>query len=64
MVGGIIMRWRLGTYFNKENGEKAIIVQKATNGIYTMRFIGQQKIEQITELDFILNWEHEEGEEE
>jgi len=58
------MKWRIGTYLNKKNGEKAIIVQKNPKGIYTMRFLGQQKIEQVTELNFILNWQHEDGEEE
>ena len=58
------MRWRIGTYAHKETGDKAIIVQKNSKGIYTMRFLGQQKIEKFTEKKFLLHWQHEDGEEE
>lgn len=57
------MLWRLGIYIHKHSQERAHIVYQK-NGNYVLRYLDQQKIETMSESEFLMNWLHEEGEEE
>jgi len=63
MGGGKSMLWRLGIYIHKQTQERAHIVYQK-NGNYVLRYLGQRKIETMSEREFLTNWLHEEGEEE
>ena len=57
------MNWRLGIYIHKDSKDRAIIVHQRDR-TYFLRYLDQQKIETISEIDFLMNWKHEDGEEE
>ena len=57
------MNWRLGIYIHKQTQDRAHIVHQR-EGNYYLRYLDQQKIETISEIEFLMNWQHEEGEEE
>jgi hypothetical protein len=63
MVGGKSMNWRLGIYIHKESQDRAHIVHQ-NNGNYYLRYLDKQKIDTISEVEFLMNWKHESGEEE
>lgn len=57
------MNWKLGTYIHQTTKDRAIIVHQR-DGNYFLRYLDQQKIETISEIEFLMNWQHEAGEEE
>ena len=57
------MNWKLGIYIHEKTQDRAHIVHQR-NGNYYLRYLDQQKIETISEIEFLMNWKNEAGEEE